>query len=67
MARTSQINPDNILRFLQVRREPASTEEIAAALHVRKADRRPLYKMLERLKHRRAIEEVPGGKYQLAL
>jgi ribonuclease R len=66
MARTSQINPDNILRFLQVRREPASSEEIAAALHIRKADRRPLYKMLERLKHRRAIEEVPGGKYRLA-
>jgi ribonuclease R len=66
MTRTSQINPDNIVRFLQVRREPASTEEIAAALHMRKADRRPLYKMLERLKHRRAIEEVPGGKYRLA-
>jgi exoribonuclease R len=66
MARTSQINPDNILRFLQVRREPASTEEIAAALHVRKADRRPLYKMLERLKKRQAIEEVPGGRYRLS-
>jgi ribonuclease R len=65
MARTSQINPDNILRFLQVRRDPASSEEIAAALHVRKADRRPLYKMLERLKQRRAIEELPGGKYRL--
>jgi ribonuclease R len=65
MTRTAQINPDNILRFLQVRREPASAEEIAAALHVRKADRRPLYKMLERLKQRQAIEEVPGGRYRL--
>jgi ribonuclease R len=65
MTRTSQINPDNILLFLQVRREPASTEEIAAALHIRKADRRPLYKMLERLKKRRAIEELPGGQYRL--
>src|ERR1700731_4404858 len=65
MARTSQINPDNILRFLQVRRDPASSDEIAAALHIRKADRRPLYKMLERLKQRRAIEELPGGQYRL--
>ena len=66
MTRTSQINPDNILRFLQVRREPASAEEIAAALHIRKADRRPLFKMLEKMKKRGAVQEVPGGKYRLA-
>jgi ribonuclease R len=65
MTRTTQLNPDNILRFLQVRREPASTEEIAAALHVRKADLRPLFKMLAKLKKRHALEEVPGGKYRL--
>jgi ribonuclease R len=65
MTRTSNLNPDNILRFLQVRREPSSPEEIAAALHVRKADLRPLLKMLAKLKKRRALEEVPGGKYRL--
>jgi ribonuclease R len=65
MAYSSHLSPDNILRFLQVRSEPASTDEIASALHVRKADRRPLFKMLAKLKKRRAIEEVPGGRYRL--
>jgi ribonuclease R len=65
MSRTSNLNPDNILRFLQVRDAPAPVEEIAAALHIRKADRRPLYKMLAKLKKRRAIEELPGERYRL--
>jgi ribonuclease R len=44
---------------------PASTDEIAAALHIRKGDRRPLYKMLSQLKKRSAIEELPGERYRL--
>jgi ribonuclease R len=66
MPRLSQLSPDNILRFLQVRSAPASTDEIAAALHMSKADRHALYKMLSKLKKRRAIEELPGGRYRLA-
>jgi ribonuclease R len=66
MPRPSHLSPDNILRFLQVRRDPASTEEIARGLHVRKADRRPLVKMLASLKKRGAIKELPGGRYHLA-
>src|SRR5260221_11552302 len=66
MPRLSQLSPDNILRFLQVRSAPASTDEIAAALHMSKADRHALYKMLSKLKKRHAIEELPGGRYQLA-
>jgi len=66
MPRPSQLSPDNILRFLQVRSAPASTDEIAAALHMSKADRHALYKMLSKLKKRRAIEELPGGRYRLA-
>jgi ribonuclease R len=31
-----------------------------------KADRHALYKMLSKLKKRRAIEELPGGRYRLA-
>src|SRR5271165_1508537 len=65
MPRPSHLNPDNILRFLQVRVEPASTNEIAAALHLGKSDRRPLFKMLAKLKKRGAIEELPGGRYRL--
>jgi ribonuclease R len=53
------------LRFLQIRSAPASTSEIAQGLHLKKADTRPLFKMLAKLKKRRAIEEIPGGRYRL--
>ena len=41
-------------------------DEIAAGLHMRRADRHVLQKMLGTLKKRRAIEELPGGRYRLA-
>src|SRR3954465_2667467 len=66
MPRPSHLSSDNILRFLQVRRDPASTDDIAAGLHMRRADRNALHKMLNTLKKRRAIQELPGGRYQLA-
>ena len=66
MPRPSHLSPDNILRFLQVRRDPASTDEIARGLRLSKADRRPLTKMLTSLKKRGAIGELPGGRYHLA-
>jgi ribonuclease R len=66
MPRPSHLSPDNILRFLQVRRDAASAEEIARGLHLSKADRRPLFKMLVKLKKRQTIAELPGGRYRLA-
>src|ERR1700730_1133481 len=66
MPRPSHLSSDNILRFLQVRRDGASTYDIAAGLHMRRADRNALHKMLNTLKKRRAIEELPGGRYRLA-
>ena len=66
MPRPSSLSPDNILRFLQVTKDAASTNEIAAALHVGKSERRPLFSMLVKLKKRGAIEELPGGRYRLA-
>jgi ribonuclease R len=65
MPRPSNLSSDNILRFLQVRTTPASQDEIARGLHIRRADRRPLLDMLARLKKRRLIEELPGGRYLL--
>jgi ribonuclease R len=65
MPRSSQLSPDNILRFLQVRRDPASSEDIARGLRLSKADRRPLFKMLSSLRKRGAIGELPGGRYHL--
>jgi ribonuclease R len=66
MARTSNLSPDNILRFLQVTRAAVSANEIGAALHIGKADRRPLFKQLVKLKKRGLVEEMPGGRYRLA-
>jgi len=65
MPRPSHLSPDNILRFLQVRNSPASADEIITGLHLKKSDRRPLYKMLSKLKKRGAITEIPGGRYRL--
>ena len=66
MARTSNLSPENLLRFLQVKTEPASANEIARALHLGKSDRRPLFKILTKLKKRNAVEELPGGRYRIA-
>src|ERR1700722_8257575 len=66
MPRPSHLSPDNILRFLQVRKDPASTDEIARGLRLSKADRRPLTKMLNSLKKRGSIKELPGGRYHLS-
>src|ERR1700716_1701965 len=66
MSRTSNLSPENLLRFLQVKTEPASANEIASGLHLGKSDRRPLFKILTKLKKRNAIEEIPGGRYRIA-
>lgn len=66
MPRSSSLSPDNILRFLQVTKEAASTNEIGTALHVARSQRKPLFNMLVKLKKRGAIEELPGGRYRLA-
>jgi ribonuclease R len=65
MSRPSNLSPDNILRFLQVRSSPVSADEVISGLHLKKSDRRPLYKMLSKLKKRGAITEIPGGRYRL--
>jgi ribonuclease R len=65
MPSSSSLHADNILRFLQLRSDPASAEEIAKALRLKKTDTRPLFKVLSKLKRRRAIEELPGGRYRL--
>jgi ribonuclease R len=66
MSRTSNLSPENLLRFLQVKTEPVSANDIARGLHLGKSDRRPLFKILTKLKKRNAIEELPGGRYRIA-
>jgi ribonuclease R len=65
MPRTSNLSPENLLRFLQVKTEPVSVNEISKALHLGKSDHRPLFKILNKLKKRNAIEELPGGRYRV--
>src|SRR5260370_6262948 len=65
MPRPSRLRARTIIRFLQVKNGPASAAEIAQGLHLKKSDNRPLFKMLSKLKKRRAIEELPGGRYRL--
>ncbi|MGC2526298.1 MAG: RNB domain-containing ribonuclease [Candidatus Acidiferrum sp.] len=66
MPRPSSLSPDNILRFLQVTHGEVSANEIAAGLHLGKAERKGLFKMLAGLRKRGAIAELPGGRYRLA-
>ncbi len=61
MPRPSHLSTDNILRFLQLRNDPVSLEELSRALHVKKGDRRPLLQMLAKLKTRGLVEELSHG------
>ena len=65
MSRNSSLSPDNILRFLQVRPDSVSAVEISQGLHLPKNERKPLFKMLSKLKKRNLILEVAPGKYRL--
>src|SRR5579871_6415564 len=65
MSKSSSLSPDNILRFLQVRNESVTTTEIVQGLHLSKSERKPLFKMLSKLKKRSLIAEVAPGKYKL--
>ena len=43
-----------------------SANEIAAGLHLGRAERKALFNLLVKLKKRSAIQELPGGRYRLA-
>src|SRR5260370_11308310 len=65
MPRQSQLSPDNILRFLQLRNGPASLEDLSRSLQVRKSSRRALLQMLAKLKKRGLVEELSHGRFLL--
>jgi ribonuclease R len=65
MPRQSQLSPDNILRFLQVRNGPTSLEDLSRALQVRRSSRRALLQMLAKLKKRGLVEELSHGRFLL--
>src|SRR6266404_4141968 len=65
MSRPSQLSPDNILRFLQLRNGPASLEDLSRSLQVRRSSRRALLQMLAKLKKRGLVEELSHGRFLL--
>jgi ribonuclease R len=66
MAQPNSLSPDNILRLLQVTSGGVSIDAILARLHLRKSDRRPLIKMLAKLKKRKLVAETVPGRFSLA-
>src|SRR5258708_24761637 len=65
MSRPSQLSPDNILRFLQLRNGPASLEDLSRSLQVRRSSRRALLQMLAKLKKRGLVEELSHDRFLL--
>jgi len=65
MPRSSSLSSDNILRFLQVRQDSVSSDEVSQGLHLPQSERKALFKMLSKLKKRDLIVEVAPGKYRL--
>jgi len=65
MPRPSHLSSDNILRFLQLRNDPVSIEDLSRALHVKKGNRRLLLQMLAKLQTRGLVEELSHGRFLL--
>src|SRR5215467_6308603 len=66
MHRPSSLSPDNVLRFLQLTPNGANFEGILRGLKLRKFERRPLGKIVAKLKKKKVIVELPGGRLMLA-
>jgi ribonuclease R len=63
MSRPSPLSIDNILRFLQLRSDPISLEDLSRSLHLKKNDRRALLRMLDKLRKRGLVEERSRGRF----
>lgn len=63
MARPAHLSLDDILRFLQLRNDPVSLDELSRSLRLKKSLRRPLVEMLEKLKRKGLVEELTHGRY----
>jgi len=66
MQRPNSLSPDNVLRFLQITAEGADLGGILRGLRLKKSDRRPLLRILAKLKKKKLIEELRGGRHVLS-
>src|SRR5260221_3733317 len=65
MSGSSSLSVDNILRFLQLRHDGSSFADLQRGLRLRRSEQRPLAKILDKLKKRKAIVELSDGKFAL--
>jgi len=63
MPRPSNLSIDNILRFLQLRNDPVSLEDLSRSLHLRKNERRAMLQMLDKLQKRGLVEQLTHGRF----
>jgi ribonuclease R len=63
MSRPSPLSIDNILRFLQLRNDSVSLDDLSRSLHLKKNDRRALLRMLDKLRKRGLVEESSRGRF----
>src|SRR4029077_14313855 len=66
MNRPNSLSVDNLLRFLQLNRDGATIPELQRTLKLRKTDQRPLTRILANLKKRKAVVELPDGRFVLS-
>jgi len=63
MNRPATLSVDHVLRFLQLTDEGATLWELQRGLRLRKTEHRALLKILAKLKKRKAITELAGGRF----
>ena len=63
MARPAPLSIDDVLRFLQLRNDPVSLDELSRSLRLKKSLRRPLVQMLEKLKRKGLVEELSHDRF----
>lgn len=65
-AKHNEVSAGDVIAHLSRATTPATVREIAEALELRHSARRALHKIISKLKRKGEIEELRGGRYQLA-
>jgi ribonuclease R len=65
MPRPVHLSIDDVLRFLQLKGEPVSFQELYRGLQLKNNHRRPLQQILQKLRKRGLVEELSNQRYLL--
>ena len=63
MPRPVHLSVDDVLRFLQLRNDPVSLQDLHRSLHLKNQHRRVLQQILDRLKKRGLVEELSHQRF----